>query len=99
MCLIQASNDTEDLEDRVEILEFEVENLKDQIGILENEDSILDIRISGVEDDVTSNQNSIAGKVQHNVLHDIRLHDAYSPQHFAEGHGHKFKTKQESPPA
>ena len=64
MCLIQARNDTDDLEDRVAILEILVENLEDQIAILENEDSILDKRISDMEDDVTSNQNSIAGKAK-----------------------------------
>ena len=64
MYLIQAGNDTDDLEDRVAILELEVENLEDQIAILENQDSILDIRISDVEDDVTSNQNSIVGKAK-----------------------------------
>ena len=43
MYLIQAGNDTDDVEDRVAILELEVENLEDQIAILENQDSILDI--------------------------------------------------------
>ena len=35
MYLIQARNDTDDLEDRVAILELQVENLEVQIAILE----------------------------------------------------------------
>ena len=72
MCFIQARNDTDDLEDRVAILELQVENLEDQIAILENEDSILDIRISDVEDDITSNQNSTEGKAKRVQLSAVR---------------------------
>ena len=72
MYLIQARNDTDDLEDRVAILELQVENLEDQIAILENEDSILDIRINDVENDVTSNQNNIVGKAKRVQLSAVR---------------------------
>ena len=72
MCFIQARNDTDDLKDRVAILELQVENLEDQIAILENEDPILDIRISDVEDDITSNQNSTEGKAKRVQLSAVR---------------------------
>ena len=45
-------NDTDELEERVQILELEMDNVENSIEILENEDSILDVRITDVERDI-----------------------------------------------
>ena len=45
-------NDTDELEERVQILELEMDNVENHIEILENEDSILDVRITDAEQDI-----------------------------------------------
>ena len=42
-------NDTDELGERVQILELEMDNVENHIEILKNEDSILDVRITDAE--------------------------------------------------
>ena len=50
-------NDTDELEERVQILELEMDNVENHIEILENEDSILDVRITDAEQDIEGSFN------------------------------------------
>ena len=61
-------NDIDELEDRVQILELEMDNvessidiLESNIDILENQDSILELRLGDIEEDVRNNQVNIEG--------------------------------------
>ena len=62
---VQLQNDTEDLENRVLILELEMDNVQDDVLILyddvielRNQDSLTDLRLVTVEEDVEGTKYS-----------------------------------------
>ena len=50
-------NDTDELEERVQILELQMDNVENHVEILENQDSILDVRITDAEQDIEGSFN------------------------------------------
>ena len=55
-------NDTDELEERVQILELEMDNVENNIEILENQDSIHEVRTTDIEEDILNNQMNIEGE-------------------------------------
>ena len=59
---INLRNDTDELQERVQILELEMVNVENNIEILENQDSIHEVRITDIEEDILNNQMNIEGE-------------------------------------
>ena len=59
---MKVAQNVTDLEQRVEVLEVEVENIEDDINDIENDLDLQTNRIDNVEDDVSQNTNEIFNK-------------------------------------
>ena len=61
ICIIGQANVTDELEERIEILEDTVIVIEQDVENLENEDALINVRLFDIEMDVFDNENAIEG--------------------------------------